>query len=445
MLVIEMALRRLPLALLLAVVAVSCSILPPELAHELLPSQTQYATASAAFQIIIDKHVDKPTSKTLVPGALDGVVAYLKSNNIDGNPVVDRPDLTGSEWSDFAKLSASLDAVLARYPAAKKDLLERAAVDGMARSMNECHTYYLDPDRAKTFNRPPAPVSGIGVTINQSDPNSPIEVIDVIPNTPAEKAGVKKGDKIIKVNGDDVTKLTTSEVADRVRGQEGTPVTIVFDRGGTPVELTITRARFTTPLTDSHLEGGDIAYVKIKQLISTVADDAANAYRQMHTAKGVILDLRDDPGGELSVAVDVGSLFVKSGALVFQTGRDGQKNPIDVNPRRYLGITAPLVVLVNKNSASGSEIIAAGVRSNGAGTVMGTRTAGCVGSGQPRDLPDGGLLLVTLTKMQDSRTGEDLNGPGKGVVPDQIVEDDAKTPAVDEVIQAAVAYLHAHG
>ncbi len=440
-----MAVRRLALSLLVSVVAVGCSILPPELAHELLPSQTEYATASAAYQIIIDKHVDKPTSKTLIPGALDGVVAYLKSNNFDANPVVDRPDLTGSEWSDFAKLSASLDAVLARYPAVKKDLLERAAVDGMARSMNECHTYYLDPDRAKTFNRPPAPVSGIGVTINQSDPNTPIEVIDVIPNTPAEKAGVQKGDRIVKVNGEDVSKLTTSEVADRVRGPEGTAVTIVFDRAGTPVELTITRARFTTPLTDSHLESGDIAYVRIKQLISTVADDAANAVRQMKTARGVILDLRDDPGGELSVAVDVGSLFVKSGALVYQTGRDGQKNPIDVNPRRYLGITTPLVVLVNKNSASGSEIIAAGVRSNAAGTVMGTRTAGCVGSGQPRDLPDGGLLLVTLTKMQDSKTGEDLNGPGKGVVPDQTVEDDAKTPAVDEAIQAAVAYLHAHG
>ena len=310
--------------------------------------------------------------------------------------------------------------------------------------MNECHTYYLDPDRAKTFNRPPAPVSGIGVTINQPDPNSPIEVIDVIAGTPAEKAGVRKGDKIMKVNGEDVSKLTTSEVADKVRGPEGSSVTITFDRQGTLVELTITRARFTTPLIDSSVQGDDIAYVRIKQLISTVADDAAGVIRKMSSARGVILDLRDDPGGELSVAVDVGSMFVKSGALVYQTGRDGNKTPIEVNPRRYLGETVPVVVLVNKNSASGSEIIAAGVRSNGAGTVMGTQTAGCVGSGQPRDLPDGGLILVTLTKMQDSKTGEDLNGPGKGVVPDRIVDDDTKTPQ-DEVIQAAVDYIHAHG
>jgi carboxyl-terminal processing protease len=439
-----MPLRRLTLLFAFTLVAFGCSILPAELQHELLPSQTQYATASAAYQIIIDKHVDKPTSKQLIPGALDGAVAYLKKESIDANPVVDRPDLTGSQWSDFAKLSASLDAVLQRYPAAKKDLLERAAVDGMARSMNECHTYYLDPDRAKGFNTPPAAVSGIGVTISQPNPNSPIEVIDVIPNTPAARAGVKRGDKIIKVNGEDVTTLTSGEVADRVRGPEGTPVTVVFDRQGTSIELTMNRARFIPLLTEARLEGGDIAYLKIKQLIASVADDSAAALRSMQSARGTILDLRDDPGGLLDVAVDVGSLFVKRGPLVYQTARDGQKNPIDINPRRYLGLTGPLIVLVNKNSASGSEIIAAGIRSSGAGTVMGTQTAGCVGSGQPRDLPDGGKLLVTLTKMQDAKTGEDLNGPGRGVVPDVKVEDDTATPNIDEAIQAAVAYLHAH-
>lgn len=437
---------RLPLLVLVAAFAVACSLLPADLQHDLLPSQTDYKTAEAAFQILIDKHVDKPTSTTLIPGAIEGVKNYLKTEKIDDNPVVDQPKLTGSEWSDFAKLSATLDAVVARYPAAKKDLVERAAVDGMARVMNECHTYYLDPERAKTFNRPPAPVSGIGVTINQPDPNSPIEVIDVIPGTPAEKAGVQKGDKIVKVNGEDVTKLTTAEVADRVRGPSGTPVTVTFDRGGTLVELTMNRASFTSPLTVSRTEGakGDIAYVQIKQLISTVADDSAAALRKMSGAKGVILDLRDDPGGELSTAVDVGSMFVKNGPLVYQTGRDGNRTPIDVNPRRYLGLTVPLVVLVNKNSASGSEIIAAGVRSSGAGTIMGTQTAGCVGSGQPHDLPDGGLLLVTLTKMQDAKTGADLNGTGKGVVPDITVSDDPKTPNVDEAIQAAVDYIHSH-
>ena len=95
---------------------------------------------------------------------------------------------------------------------------------------------------------------------------------------------------------------------------------------------------------------------------------------------------------------------------------------------------------MNKNSASGAEIIAAGIRANDAGTVIGTQTAGCVGTGQPRDLPDGGLLLVTITKIQDAKTGAELNGPGRGIVPDQVV-DQPTGAAGDPQLDAAVAFL----
>ncbi len=433
--------RALPLLLVVAFVATSCGLLPADLQHELLPSQTQYKTAEAAYSVLIERHVDKPTPQQLIPGALDWVAKYLQDSKINDNPQVDRPTLTGSIWSDFAKLAASLDAVLQRYPTADKTLVERAAVDGMARAMNECHTYYLNPERAKGFNQRPAPVSGIGVQIFQPEPNQPIEVIDVYADTPAARAGVKKGDKIIRVNGEDVAALTTDEVANRVRGPEGTPVTVTFLRGTQEVELTLTRARFQAPLVVSRMESDSIGYLSAKQLISSVADDMAAAARTL-SAQGAtawILDLRDDPGGELSVAVNVASLFVQRGTLVYQIGRDGQRTAVDSNPNKFLGLNKPLVVLVNKNSASGSEIIAAGIRANGAGTVIGTQTAGCVGTGQPRELPDGGLLLVTLTKMQDAKTGADLNGPGKGVVPDKVVADPA-----DQQLQAAIQFLRGH-
>ncbi len=433
--------RAIPLLIVTAFVATSCGLLPAELQHELLPSQTQYKTAEAAYSVLVERHVDKPTPQQLIPGALDGVTKYLQDSKINGNPQVDRPTLTGSIWSDFAKLAASLDAVLQRYPTSDKMLVERAAVDGMARAMNECHTYYLNPERAKGFNQRPAPVSGIGVTIFQPEPNEPIEVIDVIAGTPAERAGVQKGDKIIRVNGEDVSKLTTDEVATRVKGPEGTQVTVTFLRGTQEVEFAITRARFQTPLIVSRMEVDSIGYLSAKQLISSVAEDMAAAARTLSAqgATGWILDLRDDPGGELTVAVNVASLFVQRGTLVYQVGRDGQRTAVDANPSKFLGLNKPLVVLVNKNSASGSEIIAAGIRANGAGTVMGTQTAGCVGTGQPRELPDGGLLLVTLTKMQDAKSGAELNGPGKGIVPDRVVTDPA-----DQQLQAAIQFLRGH-
>jgi carboxyl-terminal processing protease len=110
----------------------------------------------------------------------------------------------------------------------------------------------------------------------------------------------------------------------------------------------------------------------------------------------------------------------------------------------YINDPKPLVVLVNKNSASGAEIIAAGVRANGVGTVMGAQTAGCVGIGQPRELPDGGLLLVTIARMEDAKTGEQLNGPGKGVVPDKLVAADTNT-ANDNQRLAADAFITSGG
>lgn len=433
--------RALPLLLAVAFLASACGLLPADLQHELLPSQTAYKTAEAAYSVLIERHVDKPTPQQLIPGALDGVTKYLKDAQIDPAPTVDRPTLTGSTWSDFGKFAASLDAVVQRYPSADKTLMERAAVDGMARALNECHTYYLTPERAKGFNQRPAPVTGIGVQIFQPDQNQPIEVIDVYANTPAERAGVKKGDKIIRVNGEDVSTLTTDEVATRVKGPEGTQVTVTFLRGSNEIELTITRARFQAPLFTSRMEDNSIGYIRIPQLIASVADDVGAVVRSLSNqgATSWILDLRDDPGGELTVAVNVASLFVQRGTLVYQIGRDGQRTAVDANPSKYLGLNKPLVVLVNKNSASGAEIIAAGIRANSAGTVMGTQTAGCVGTGQPRELPDGGLLLVTLTKMQDAKTGADLNGPGKGVVPDRVVTDPA-----DQQLQAAITFLRSH-
>jgi carboxyl-terminal processing protease len=430
----------LPLA---AFVAAACSLVPAELQRELLPSNTSYKTAEAAYQVLIERHVDKPTSTTLLTGALDGVVTEAKKEGASDATLPSAAlNLTGSTWSDFAKFSDRLDAIVAAIPNADKTLLERAAVDGMAKSMNECHTYYLDPTRARNFNQPQPPVSGIGVQINKASADMPIEIVRVYAGTPAQRAGIKPGDRIVTVDGVDVTTLQTDEVANKVKGTEGTPVTIGILRGQDTLSFTMNRARFTVPLETDTIIDGNIGRIEVPQLVGAVADEVSNAVKRLNAsgAGALVLDLRGDPGGDLSAAVDIASIFVRQGTLVYQTGRDGNRTPLDVNRRFYIDSTRPLVVLVNKNSASGAEIIAAGIRANGAGTIMGTQTAGCVGTGQPRDLPDGGLLLVTITKIQDAKTGADLNGPGKGIVPDHIVDQPAGAQG-DPQLEAAVAYL----
>ena len=428
---------------MLALVAAACTLVPAELQRELLPSNSAYRTAEAAYQVLIERHVDKPSSKTLLTGALNGVLDEAKKQGAAADTLPPAPlNLTGSTWSDFARFSDRLDAIVSSNPKFDKVRLERAAVDGMARSLNECHTYYLDPDRAKRFNQPQPPVSGIGVTINKPTPDAPIEVLRVIPGTPAERAGVRAGDKIITVDGADVTNLQTEEVASRVRGAEGSTVTLAVLRGSVSLSFTIARARFSVPLeTDTMIEG-NIGRIEVPQLVGSVAEEVAAAVRRLDAngAGAFILDLRSDPGGDLSAAVDIASIFVRQGTLVYQTGRDGNRTALDVNRRFYFNKPKPLVVLVNHNSASGAEIIAAGIRANDAGVVIGAQTAGCVGTGQPRDLPDGGLLLVTITKIQDAKTGAELNGPDKGVVPDQVVAQPTDAQA-DSQLDAAVVYL----
>ena len=385
----------------------------------------------------------------LVVGALDAIDAQLTKEGT--TPAYDPPTLTGNPPSDLAKLAETIDLLSAKYPTLDPEIqkagLDRAQhlervrdTDGMARSLKECHTYFLSPDRAKTFNKPPEEYSGIGAQISATVAGEQPEIADVFPNTPAERAGLRPGDRIRTVDGTDVTGFTAEEVATKIRGAEGTTVTIVIRRGADDRTFAITRARLTPPrVTARELESGDIGVVRISAFNGDVTRQTADAVQTLVAGgvRGLILDLRNNPGGDLTAAQDIGSIFTK-GTLVHQTGRDGVQRDLRTNDKWFWSSPKPLVVLVNERSASGSEIVAAGVRANGSGTVVGTKTAGCVGIGQPRELPDGSMLLITIARMQDAKTGEQLNGEGRGVTPDVTTPTDA-----DAQLNAAVAALRA--
>ena len=430
---------RAAILLVLAVLVSACSISeqPP-----IAPSH--FKTAQTAFRILIEIDVNKPGSPQLMNAALDAVQAQLVK---DGAPVptIAHPEFTGNPESDFAKFSASLDTVIATNPAEDATKLEHVATEGMASTLKECHTYFLDPDRAKGFNAPPQQYSGIGASLSVASSDRLVEIVQVFPGSPAEKAGVKKGDLIFKVNGEDVANFTSEEVANRVRGTEGTTVNLVLIRNGVELPLAIVRGRVTAPRVLDQTDDGGVGYIAVSQLNGDVANQVAAAVKRQNDAGviGRVLDLRDDPGGDLSAAIDIASIFIKRAVLIYQVGRDGQRDAIRTNDDLYIANPKPLVVLVNKNSASGSEIIAAAVRANGVGTVMGDRTFGCVGSSSPRQLPDGSLLLVTVTVMQDAKTGEELNGTDRGIVPDRSVPLEAGRP--DTQLAAAETYIKSGG
>ena len=429
-------------------VLAGCQIVPGDIAKDLFPTRatTSYRIAESAFNQLIERHVDRPDSKLLVTGALDAVDAQLVKEGTP--PAYDRPVLTGNAQSDLAKLAETLDLLAQKYPKLdpaieQKGLdrarhLERVATDGMAKSLKECHTYFLDPDRAKTFNQPPQEFSGIGAQISATVAGEQPEIARVYPDTPAQRAGLLAGDRIKSVDGVDVAGFTAEEVATRIRGPEGTTVTLVITRATGERTVAITRARILIPRVLSRTEeGGTIGVVEISAFNGDVTKQTADAVQALIAAgvRGIVLDLRNNPGGDLSAAQDIGSIFTK-GALVKQIGRDGVQRELRTNDKWFWSAPKPLVVLVNERSASGSEIVAAGVRANGAGVVVGRKTAGCVGIGQPRDLPDGSKLLITIAKMQDAKSGEELNGEGRGVSPDVTT-----SATVEEQLPAAIAAL----
>jgi carboxyl-terminal processing protease len=417
----------------------SCTLLPVAPAPTAEPEVASgtYTTARAALNALIERHVDEPSSRTLLEAATAEVKDRVQRRTPSAS--VPEPQFSGDVERDFAAFSEVLDR--ARAEGLEQTELERASVNAMARSLNECHTYYLDPDRARSFNQPGGQrYGGIGAYISNTQPNSTElpEISRVIRDTPAERAGLKAGDRIKTVNDRDVAGLTSQEVADLIRGPEGTQVRLVIVRAAAEQAFTITRATIVVPTLTTVMEG-EFGRIELPQIVSNAPEELAATLATLDRAgvRGWILDLRNNPGGDLTSAQNIASAFIQSGVLVHEVGRDGETRPLRVNEKAYYPRPKPLAVLVNRSSASGAEIVASAVQEHKVGRVFGQKTAGCVGIGQPRELPDGGMLLVTVARMQTAFGRQELNG--SGVTPDQVVGTNDLSDT--EVVAAAVAWL----
>jgi carboxyl-terminal processing protease len=313
--------------------------------------------------------------------------------------------------------------------------LTYTAIRGMLNSLDDPYTRFLDPEEYRQLREEnEGEFEGIGA---QLDPNPTkegyIRIVRPLPNGPAAKAGVQKGDLITKVDGQSVVGLTVDQAVKKIRGKANTIVRLTIQRNGEAKarDFAITRRPVQFEIVEHRMlkrEGAaDLGYISLAQFNEMADVKIERAIREMEGQgmKGLVLDLRGNPGGLLDAAIDISSRFVPSGrGVVIIVEAGGDKDVRRTNDRKNLKRNWPLVVLVNRTSASASEIVAGAIKDNKSGTVVGTTTfgKGLVQTVVP--LEDLSACMITTAKYL-TPSGKDINRSRDqrgGVDPDVTVE-----------------------
>ena len=324
------------------------------------------------------------------------------------------------------------------------------AIKGMVEAVGDPYTVFLPPDQNKVVNEDlNGSFEGVGIQIGFK--GTQLAVVTPLPGSPAEKAGVKPGDFIVGIK--DTAKkidrgtvgISLPEAVEEIRGAAGTKVTLTLLREGASDAITVelTRAKVEVPsLVLTYVgDNGNLADIKLLEFGSTTGDEWQKAVTEILSkkeVKGIILDLRNNPGGYLQEAVDISSEFLKVGTTaVIQEAADGGK--ISTNVERVgLLINYPVVVLINGGSASASEILAGALRDNLQTKLVGEKSFGKGTIQEPEEMGGGAGLHITIAKWL-TPSGYWVNG--KGLEPDVKIVDDPKT-AEDEQLTAAIKLLN---
>jgi carboxyl-terminal processing protease len=347
--------------------------------------------------------------------------AFYAGNTYTGT--ITLPGQKPAHQADFSSLN-SIYALMQRNFDGKID--DQKALDGAKAGLvaagGDPYTVYMDAKSAKQLSDDlTGKLSGIGAEIGIK--GGILTIIAPLADTPAEKAGLKSGDLIAKINNEDATNMTVDTAVSKIRGKAGTDVTLKIVHAGAqdPTDIKITRADITVPSVKSELKNGNVAYINITRfgpdtidLVSKAADDL-----KAKGATKVILDLRNDPGGYLDAGVGVASQFLDSGQLVVEERTNGRSTDKlnSTGTGKFKGM--PTVVLINSGSASASEILAGALHDHKVAQLVGEKSFGKGSVQEIKNLPDGAQLKVTIAHWY---TPNGVNINKEGIKPDTEVK-----------------------
>lgn len=302
------------------------------------------------------------------------------------------------------------------YTHPDQDALLKAAISGMLSQINDPFTTYFTPDQYKQFtNTLNQTYAGIGVAFENTDDNDGLTIDSVYAKSPAETAGLKPGDRVVQVDDFDVKGHSAQEITSHIMGAPGTNVTLkVVHADGSVQSYTITRAQIELPEVVTQDLGSGIGYLRIFSFGERTTDEFEQQFAdlQKRDSKGLVLDLRGNGGGYVNSALQIADDLLQQGTIVIFHNEDGQSVAVTADSA---GSNIPLVVLVDRHTASASEMLAGALQKNGRAKLVGERTFGKGTMQAPTELPNGGYIKVSIDQwdLADGKTPDHV-----GLTPD---------------------------
>jgi carboxyl-terminal processing protease len=293
----------------------------------------------------------------------------------------------------------------------------------MLKKLEDPYTRFMDPEEFKNMQVDTSgKLTGIGITISQDEKTKQIVVIAPIEDTPAFKAGILAKDVILEIDGKSTQGMDTNQAVSLIRGKEGTRVNLKILRNGQQKQFVITRAEIEihpVRYSEKQTPAGKVGYIRLNQFNANAVSEMQSAIKKLESQQvsGYVLDLRGNPGGLLYASVEIARMWIDRGTIVSTIDRQGVQDQEVANGRSLTN--KPLVVLVDKGSASASEILSGALQDNKRALLVGTQTFGKGLVQSVRPLDDGSGLAVTIAKYH-TPSGKDINK--HGVDPDIKVE-----------------------
>jgi len=352
------------------------------------------------------------------------------------------PLKVAAETRSFSTFMQVYDLVRNEYIDSKVDdtKIEYGAIRGMLESLDDPYTRFMEPKVFSSMqDERHGSFYGIGIQIGMNKEKQ-LSVIAPLEDTPAEKAGLKSGDRIVEIDGKPTKTMAIEEAVSHIRGEKGTKVVLKIQRANLkPFDGAIVRDSIATKAVKTRELQGNIGYIRLSTFMNENADqDMRAALEKFKNKSGIVLDLRGNPGGLLPNAVNIGSMFIDKGPIVQIVDREGNHEMLNATGRLAIGKNKPVVVLVDGGSASASEILSGALQDTHRAVLIGTKTFG-KGLVQTVHALEGGSGVAITTNKYLTAGGNDINK--KGIVPNFVVEfpkpaDPDNLPTLEDLIKS---------